>query len=921
MGTAERITVGRTGELALVEEALADASRGAGRVILVEGEAGIGKSHLIGLIAEAAVERGVDHLGGGGEELEQTRPFGVFARALPAETLTGPATTRFSTQERIVELFQDRLARTPMLVTVDDLQWADEPSLGALAALVRRAAELPLLVLLAHRPVPALPEAFIDAVTRHGGVRLVLDGLPRAEVGALVAAMVGAAPGDQLLALVDGAGGNPFLVIELVRSLGDEGVLAVEDGVAVSRFHGLPPTLRHTVLRRLRHLTGSALELLRAGAVLGGPFGLEEVAAMLDRTETAFHADVVAGLDAGLLEETEGIAQLRFRHDLLREAVYADMPATIRASLHRRAAQVLAERNRPAVMVADHHVRAGGGRRALDVLQRAAVELGDQDPAATLALLERAAPMLEGDARLRLAVDQVTLMPAAGRLSDARDLARAALAAGPSAEVEAELRAALAQVLLLSGDAAAAVSELEAVANLDALAEDRRVRALADTSWARLASFDLEGAARDAVAARRRAQAVGDADALLVALVVECRLAAFDVRFDEAVAIGRQAIAAFGNGDVRPLDRAPHFYLGLGLLNADRADEAVEVLGEGRHLAEAAGVPWAAAMYHAGLITCAFHGGRWDDAVAEAEAARLLHADAGTRREYLQMESMLGLMWLHRGEYDLARDAHARAEHDRATPGHDSGGIIWLLWLRAAVAELTGDTALAARSLGRAFDLAMQFAVHSVKLWYGPELVRLALAAGDVERAAAVAAEVVSVASRARTAGADGAAAAARGMIDDDPSTLAAAVDHYRRSSRRFDLARACEAAGDAAARNGSRPEATIRLEEAFAVYEEMGAVHDQRRITARLRELGVRKGARGSRARPATGIESLTPTEHDVLRLVGEGLTNSEIAERLYVSRRTVESHMSHLYAKLQVRGRVALARLSADGPVATDR
>lgn len=99
-----------------------------------------------------------------------------------------------------------------------------------------------------------------------------------------------------------------------------------------------------------------------------------------------------------------------------------------------------------------------------------------------------------------------------------------------------------------------------------------------------------------------------------------------------------------------------------------------------------------------------FHGGAWDDATAEAEAARTLHDEAGTRANLIRMESMLGLIWLHRGQYDEARGALARAEADFARPGHDVGGIVWLLWLQASLADLDGNPAEGARLLGAAFD-------------------------------------------------------------------------------------------------------------------------------------------------------------------------------------------------------------------------
>lgn len=139
------------------------------------------------------------------------------------------------------------------------------------------------------------------------------------------------------------------------------------------------------------------------------------------------------------------------------------------------------------------------------------------------------------------------------------------------------------------------------------------------------------------------------------------------------------------------------------------------------------------------------------------------------------------------------------------------------------------------------------------------------------------------------------------------------AVGHYRQTTRRFDLARVAEDAAAALEGCGRRVEAVALLEDALRCWEAFGADHDARRAGAALRALGVSRGARGPRHRPVAGIESLTPTERTVLELVGAGLRNAEIAERLYVSRRTVETHVGRLCAKLHVQGRVAPAKLAA--------
>jgi DNA-binding CsgD family transcriptional regulator len=598
------------------------------------------------------------------------------------------------------------------------------------------------------------------------------------------------------------------------------------------------------------------------------------------------------------------------------------MPAAIQASLHGQAARVLGAREAPALVVARHQVRAGDGGAAgavaLDHLRRAVHELGRTDPGAALELLDRAValPLTGEGARAELLVERVGLLAAAGRLTEGEATARDLLATDVAPPLRTDLELALSEVLLLAGDATGAVAVLDGAGERGVPDDVARGRVVAGAAWARLVGFDLDGAARDAALAVASGERHGDAVVLTSGLAVQCRLAAFAVDFARAIERGRAAVEASARGGTHAARRTPHYYLGLSLMNADRGDEAIAVLNDGRRIAESAGLVSASAMYHAALITCCFHTGRWDDGTAEAEAARLLQADTGTRRGVMQMESMLGLMWLHRGEEPAAREALARAEADLAAPGYDIGGVIWLRWLRAAFAEANGDVAEAARLLVSAFGLVRSSGVESVKLWFGPEAVRLAADCGDTARAADIAGEVARVAGRAGTAGAAGAADACAGMAGGDADRLAAAAEAYRRSPRRLDLARASEARGRLLADRGRVADAVDAYDEAIGVYETLGAAHDVRRMESRLRELGVRRGARGARARPRTGPESLTSAEREVLRLVAEGLTNSQVAERLFVSRRTVETHVGHLYAKLGVRGRVALARSAPPPP-----
>jgi len=191
----------------------------------------------------------------------------------------------------------------------------------------------------------------------------------------------------------------------------------------------------------------------------------------------------------------------------------------------------------------------------------------------------------------------------------------------------------------------------------------------------------------------------------------------------------------------------------------------------------------------------------------------------------------------------------------------------------------------------------------------GPDLTRLALASGDPERARAVAAAVTGLAARNQVSSLAGAALRCRGLADDDAETLAAAARAYQPGTRPLELAGACEDAGAAYARHGHPDRARPLLEQALALYERLDAGRDLARVEAVLRGAGIGRGRRGPRGRPKLGWASLTPAEQAVADLVADGLTNPQIGARLYISRRTVQTHLVHVFAKLDIASRAQLA------------
>jgi DNA-binding CsgD family transcriptional regulator len=158
----------------------------------------------------------------------------------------------------------------------------------------------------------------------------------------------------------------------------------------------------------------------------------------------------------------------------------------------------------------------------------------------------------------------------------------------------------------------------------------------------------------------------------------------------------------------------------------------------------------------------------------------------------------------------------------------------------------------------------------------------------------------------------EGAALGCRGLVEDDADLLVRSAESLRRSARPYPRAQACEEAGVGLAARGTTADATALLLEAVEIYESLGALRDVARAEASLRTLGVRRGRRGPRRRPRIGWESLTETERRVVELVVDGHTYREIGQRLFISRRTVETHVAHVFAKLEVSSRRDLAEAS---------
>jgi DNA-binding CsgD family transcriptional regulator len=923
---------GRESELDLLVAAIGELTRGRGGAVVVEGEAGIGKTHLARAMGTAAADHRVCVLEGRADEYDLDRPLAAIADALlrrPAtdadERLAGLLAgepSPFLVVDAIVASLEIRALNRPVLLVLEDLHWADPLTVSAIGSLWRRLGDAPLLAVLTARPYPRSAElaALVHDLDAAGERRIHLGPLAAEAVGALATAFLGADPGPDLTARLRAAGGNPLLVIELLRSLRvDGGLVGTDAGWDISpgdSVRPIPSGLGALLHRRLAGLPPDAREATRVAAILGPTFSLGDLAIVLGEPPLEVMRDLDPALAAGVLR-AHG-QQLTFGHELVREAIYRDIPEPFRVELHRTAAEALLAAGRP-VLHAAHQLAQGaapGDLEAVRLLRRAAEELIPSAPSAAVDLLQRALHLVEpGQAR------DITVSPGTGGRERAAAAAsiRAALAVplawlGRTTEAIAHGEAALggpldaadvlaarmglSRALVMDGRLHDAVAQTEEAVRSPELSDRDRAGLLAEASLARLLCGDLARARDDATDACRLAEVADNPAALSAALCTLAWRAGFLGRFGEALRTARRAVEVATAAGPEAMIRHPHFFRGLIELDADLVDEAVGTLAVGRRAGEELGTLWNLPLYHWLAALACYRLGRWDDTIAELEAGVAASEEIGCRTGLLWSSAFSALVAVNRDDLPAAHTAiaRARAEVDRLGPQY---GYQWVLMAEAELAEVEGDRELANRLAQEAWEIDDALGLVSELRTTGPAACRAALAVGDRERAAAVAARMEEAARFTRLASYEGAAHRCRGMLDGDPSVLQAAVEAYRRARHPVDLALALEDTAVALVEAGRVEEARPVYDEAQRLFERLGALRLARRAAARLRAHGVRQGVRGARQRPVTGAASLTETERRVLALVRDRLTNGDIAARLFISRRTVETHVSHILAK----------------------
>jgi DNA-binding CsgD family transcriptional regulator len=348
-------------------------------------------------------------------------------------------------------------------------------------------------------------------------------------------------------------------------------------------------------------------------------------------------------------------------------------------------------------------------------------------------------------------------------------------------------------------------------------------------------------------------------------------------------------------------------------MDTDRLDDGRRMYHIGQRYAERFGATWLLPVHHLGEALAAFHAGQYDDALAALSTGEQVVAEVGTMTLAVWACSLGAHIAIDRDDLATATDRLAAAEQHLRDAGPGLG-YDWLLWGQARLLEASGDIAGAAHALSAAWEMAAMLGLISQRRLIGPDLVSLLMAGGERDQARRIA---LALAEAAELSGGvpslKATALRCQGVVDGDPVVIERAVAIAAACPQRVQYARTCEDAGHVMIKTGEEDRARELFTTAADVYHQATATRGERRVDAKLRELGVARGRRERRSRPTTGWDALTPTELKVSRMAAEGLTNPEIGRRLFISPRTVETHLSHVYAKLGMTSRVELAMVVA--------
>ncbi|MFC0554858.1 AAA family ATPase [Planotetraspora thailandica] len=914
-GVRSQRLVGRERELAVLWSLADDLAAGKGRALWIEGEAGIGKSALCDALASEVAQAGIPVVRAVAQELLQPFPLRPVIQALSittssadplrreiAELLSGGDDRVFdaglAAAERTLELIDRHCAAGPMMLAFEDLHWADPPTAMLWERLAETVDQMPLLLVGSCRPYAQRPELqrLRDAVDFGAATVVRPQPLDMDDVLELAASLLGRAPDEALAAGLADTGGNPLYAQELVAGWNPEAPDA------------RPGSLTAAITRRLALLGAPTREVLRSAALLGEEFAVPQLAAVIDRRPAELVDTLAEALADGTLIAVDD--RLAFRHELVRSVLEEQLAPPLRAGLHAQFAAVLAGSGADVDVVA-RHLLAGGG-----TLDRWAVQWLAELPEAALLAAPGAALELLGRA-LRSPAAAGWLTPLGVRLAvvsfavgqdDECEAAAAEVASADDPEVRGRMLLYRVRAASRQGRTAQALDVAAAAVN------DPRIPALWSTRIRSRAAGVLAKEGRHTEAQAAAVRALSDATALAdrIAVAYSRLVLAHTSGPEEALSHLEDGLTGLGwdaeSNDLRMLllNNKLACLNNLGRPEAFRAAVHESLIVGGRVGAGRIGrVETAAAMG-------SFDFGDWDEAMVHLDAMPPAQQPGVT----MVRHGLTALIAAHREDWVQARHHIAAVAGLPITAGDVRILSGYLVAARAIRAEADGDLPGAVAELSVWLDPDMSYDAKERYMWL-PDLVRLALAVADADtaRAAADSADADASASSALPRQIT-AAELCRALLDDDVPAIRRTAEV---AAQRGWLLLAAAAHEEAAVRlaatgdlspTGDLAAARETLNEAARIYASLGATWDLRRADARLRTHGIRRGPRSLHRRSATGWDALTPTEQRVASLVADGLSNPEIANELYMSRRTAQTHVSRVLRKLDVSSRMDLMR-----------
>jgi DNA-binding CsgD family transcriptional regulator len=910
MEAADASPLGRQAETERLFSLARAAVAGRGATVLIDGEPGIGKTTLLRAIAGQCRQLSMKTRFGGAQHLEQRLPFAAIANCLNpgagtddahlarlAGLLSGAKTFgqsiaaanhEFAVTEAIGDLIDSWCASGPVALLLDDAQWADPASLLALNRLGRETADQPLLLVMAASSLTSR-----NLLTRRETELIQLGPLPDPAVARLVERLLAAPAEADLLALVSRARGNPLYITELVTVISRDS--------ATPAGEGLPRSLVDVILRQLDSLPRLAGDVLKMAAVLGDDIDVTELHQVLEVPMFELTGVLSQAVEASLLVDTG--QRLLFRHDLIRDALAAQMPQSVRAALRLRAGQVLAAANAPVERVAGH-LLAGTVLDAATVpwVLDNAEDLIVRAPHLAVSVLGRALSIAREPAQDALRFHLVRALLWVSDLTEAEREARNALSVLRDPAWDGRLRWLLVQAIYRQGrltDAVEVIEEALASPHLTP-ADAGRLQGFGATCLFYLERFDA--GERSALEAIEIGQTHADPQAVALGhlALAAARFAHGDML--EALRHTEEAVPAFERGIQPDVQADPYTMRGYCLLELDRLAEADDALTRAAHHNQDAGGIYLTLCY-ALRARLRFLDGRWDDALAEINTG-LDSPDALMQAPGLQ--ALAALIAIHRGTY--AYDGTQRIPEPEGTVGGRKYGYL-MRWAQAMLLVAQGEPQQGLELLYPSWLQAWGLDNRRIIYRICPDLARLAAAGGDAKRREELAITTEELAQAQPTHGLTATAQLCRGLAQADPERLLAAAEMFHEVGWPLFEGQVYEDAAEMLARAGRIVEAREALSKALALYGSLDAAWDISRATARLRQTGVRIGVRGPRGRPKHGWEALTETEHKVAGLVAEGLSNLEVANRLFLSRRTVQTHVSNILGKLEVSSRIELA------------